>query len=248
MKKITITLGLSLIFMTFSSCDVLNSAAETLLETTGDESGRKSLTNQEVIAGLKEALTVGIKNAVDVTAITDGFLANNEIKLPFPASANAMKEKAIEWGLEGQVDKVVTTLNRAAEDAAKEAVPIFVNAIKNMTVQDGFAILNGGQGAATEFLRKNTTNELLVVFAPKVQNSIEKVKLTQYWEPVATRYNQAMFFTGGEKVDTDLNQYVTERAIDGLFTMVEKEEVKIRQDPAARVTDLLKRVFGSRIN
>lgn len=234
--------------MTFSSCDVLNSAAETLLETTGDESGRKSLTNQEVIAGLKEALTVGIKNAVDVTAITDGFLANNEIKLPFPASANAMKEKAIEWGLEGQVDKVVTTLNRAAEDAAKEAVPIFVNAIKNMTVQDGFAILNGGQGAATEFLRKNTTNELLVVFAPKVQNSIEKVKLTQYWEPVATRYNQAMFFTGGEKVDTDLNQYVTERAIDGLFTMVEKEEVKIRQDPAARVTDLLKRVFGSRIN
>lgn len=234
--------------MTFSSCDILNSAAGTLLETTGDESGRKSLTNQEVIAGLKEALTVGIKNAVDVTAIADGFLANSEIKLPFPASANAMKEKAIEWGLEGQVDKVVTTLNRAAEDAAKEAVPIFVNAIKNMTVQDGFAILNGGQGAATEFLRKNTTNELLVVFAPKVQNSIEKVKLTQYWEPVATRYNQAMFFTGGEKVDTDLNQYVTERAIDGLFTMVEKEEVKIRQDPAARVTDLLKRVFGSRIN
>lgn len=248
MKKVIKSFALSVLLLTLSSCDVLNTAAGTLLETSKDENGRVRLTNQEVIAGLKEALTVGIRNAVDVTAITDGFLANNEIKLPFPESANAMKDKAIEWGLDGQVEKVVTTLNRAAEDAAKEAAPIFIEAIKNMTVQDGFAILNGGQGAATDFLRRNTTNELIVVFAPKVQTSIEKVKLTQYWEPVATRYNQAMFFTGGEKVDTDLNRYVTERAIDGLFTMVAKEENKIREDPAARVTDLLSRVFGSRAN
>ncbi|WP_107037741.1 DUF4197 domain-containing protein [Brumimicrobium mesophilum] len=248
MRKVINSFALGVLMLSFSSCDVLNSAAETLLETTNGESGAKSLTNQEVIEGLKEALTVGIKNAVDVTAITDGFLENSEIKLPFPASANAMKEKAIEWGLGNQVDKVVTTLNRAAEDAAKEAVPIFVNAIKNMTVQDGFAILKGGDNAATDFLRKNTTNELIVVFAPKVQNSIEKVKLTQYWEPVATKYNQAMMFTGGEKIDTDLNEYVTERAIDGLFTMVAKEEALIRQDPAARVTDILKRVFGSSMN
>lgn len=248
MNKVIKSFALSVLLLTLSSCDVLNSAAGTLLETSKDENGRVRLTNQEVIAGLKEALTVGIRNAVDVTAITDGFLANNEIKLPFPESANAMKQKAIEWGLDGQVEKVVTTLNRAAEDAAKEAAPIFIEAIKNMTVQDGFAILNGGQGAATDFLRRNTTNELIVVFAPKVQTSIEKVKLTQYWEPVATRYNQAMFFTGGEKVDTDLNRYVTERAIDGLFTMVAKEENKIREDPAARVTDLLSRVFGSKAN
>lgn len=248
MRKVINSFALSVLLLTFSSCDVLNSAAETLLETTNSDGDRKSLTNQEVIAGLKEALTIGIINAVDLTSITDGFLANNEIKLPFPASANAMKEKAIEWGLSGQVEKVVTTLNRAAEDAAKEAAPIFIDAIKNMSVQDGFAILKGGEGAATDFLRRNTTEELIVVFAPKVQTSIEKVKLTQYWEPVSTRYNQAMFFTGGEKVDTDLNRYVTERAIDGLFTMVAKEENKIREDPAARVTEILKRVFGSRIN
>ncbi len=248
MNKVIKSFALSALLLTFSSCDVLNSAAGTILESSSENGGVKSLTNQEVIAGLKEALTIGIRNAVDVTSITDGFLANSEIKIPFPESADAMKKKALEWGLDSQVDKVITTLNRAAEDAAKEAAPIFIEAIKNMTVQDGFAILNGGEGAATEFLRKNTTNELIVVFAPKVQNSIEKVKLTEYWEPVATRYNQAMFFTGGDKVDTDLNRYVTERAIDGLFTMVAKEENKIRKDPAARITDLLSRVFGSRAN
>jgi nicotinamidase-related amidase len=247
MRKVIQSFVIGAIAITISSCEVLEGAAENIsIDNVPGEQTSNNLTNQDVIAGLKEALTIGIKNAVDVTSLTDGFLANNEIKLPFPESANKMKEKALEWGLDGQVDKIVTTLNRAAEDAAKAAAPIFIEAIKNMTVQDGFAILRGGEGAATNFLRKNTTNELIVVFAPKVQNSIEEVKLTQYWEPVSTRYNQAMTFTGGEKVDTDLNKYVTERAIDGLFTMVEKEENKIRKDPAARVTDLLSRVFGSK--
>ena len=245
MRKVIQSIIIGAIAVTLSGCDVLGGAADSVLTGGSQSSDSNKLTNQEVVAGLKEALIIGIKNAVDVTSVTDGFLANNEIKLPFPESANMMKEKAIEWGLEGQVDKIVTTLNRAAEDAAKEATPIFIEAIKNMSVQDGFAILRGGKGAATDFLRKNTTNELVVVFAPKVQHSIEKVKLTEYWNPVSTRYNQAMTFTGGQKVDTDLNRYVTERAIDGLFTMVEKEENKIREDPAARVTDLLSKVFGS---
>ena len=248
MNKVIKSFALSALLLTFSSCDVLNDVAGTVLETPNELGARKGLTNQEVISGLKEALTVGIKNAVDVTAVTNGFSGNSEIKIPFPESAIAIKEKAMEWGLDSQVEKIVTTLNRAAEDAAKEAAPIFIKAIKNMTVQDGFAILNGGEGAATDFLRKNTSSELIVVFAPKVQTSIEKVKLTEYWEPVTKRYNQTMLFTGGEKVDTDLNKYVTERAIDGLFSMVAKEENKIRQDPAARVTDLLTRVFGSRMN
>lgn len=246
MRKVLQSIVIGAIAISFSSCEILDGAAESIKidGTSGSDTSNK-LTNQEVISGLKEALTIGIRNAVDVTAVTDGFLANNEIMLPFPESANKMKEKALEWGLDGQVDKIVTTLNRAAEDAAREAAPIFINAIKNMSVQDGFAILRGGEGAATEFLRKNTTSELVTAFSPKVQNSIEKVKLTQYWEPVSTRYNQAMTFTGGDKVDTDLNKYVTEKAIDGLFTMVAKEENKIRKDPAARVTDLLSKVFGS---
>src|SRR5690606_36046609 len=131
---------IALFTVTFSGCEVLEEAAESVLIEPTKSSSKPSLTNQEVISGLKEALTIGIQNAVDVTAVTDGFLENSEIKLPFPESANKMKEKALEWGLDNQVNQIVTTLNRAAEDAAKEATPIFINAIKNMTVQDGFAI------------------------------------------------------------------------------------------------------------
>lgn len=247
MKKIFLSvIALSIVLFT-PSCDILEDTAAAVVNTGTGNGGeeKNALSNQEVISGLKEALTVGIKNAVDVTSVTDGFLGNPEIKLPFPESAQNMKEKAIEWGLEGQVNKITETLNRAAEDAAKEATPIFINAIKNMTVSDGFKILNDGEGAATDFLKRNTESELIKAFSPKVQESIEKVKLTEYWDPVMTRYNKAVRFTGGEEVDTDLNNYVTTRAIDGLFTMVEKEENKIRMDPAARVTDLLSKVFGS---
>lgn len=241
MRKVIQILTFGAVLSLTTSCDTVSS----FLQDSSTTESTNSLTNSEVIAGLKEALGVGIANAVDLTSVTNGFLGNNEIKLPFPESAVAVKEKALEWGLDGQVDKIVTTLNRAAEDAAKSAGPIFVNAIKNMSIEDGFSILRGGEGAATDFLRRSTTDELVKAFSPTVQKSIEKVKLTEYWEPVATRYNQAMMFTGGKKVDTDLNQYVTERAIEGLFNMVEKEENKIRKDPAARVTDLLSKVFGS---
>ncbi|MDX1653181.1 MAG: DUF4197 domain-containing protein [Brumimicrobium sp.] len=246
MKKLIHSVFLASVIMITPSCDVLNEASNVVLDSTdqGNKNAPK-LTNQEVVAGLKEALTVGVRNAVDVTSVTDGFLGNPQIKLPFPPSAERMKEKALEWGLDSQVDKIVTTLNRAAEDASKEAAPIFIDAIKNMTVQDGFEILNGGASAATNFLREKTTAQLIEAFSPKVKNSIEKVKLTEYWTPVMTRYNQAVTFTGGEKVDTDLTQYVTERAVSGLFLIVEREENKIRQDPAARVTDLLSKVFGS---
>ncbi len=248
MKKLITPLLLASLTLTLPACDVLGDAAGSLIENPmngSSEEGANKLTNQEVISGLKEALTVGIRNAVDVTSVTDGFYGNPKIKLPFPESAQKMKEKALEWGLDGQVEKITTTLNRAAEDAAKEATPIFINAIKNMSVQDGFKILNGGEGAATDFLRKNTEQELEAAFAPKVDESIKEVKLTEYWNPVMTKYNQAMKFTGGDEVNTDLNKYVTEKAMDGLFHMVKKEENKIRKDPAARVTDLLNKVFGS---
>lgn len=245
MKKNIAKLALLSLTLSLSSCDVLESAAQVALEASENGTSTNKLTNQEVISGLKEALTVGISNSVNLTSVTDGFLGNQEIKLPWPKSAMAMKEKAVELGLDNQVNKIVETLNRAAEDASAEAKPIFINAIKNMSISDGFDILKGGEGAATNFLRKNTSAQLVEAFSPKVQNSIEEVKLTQYWEPVATKYNQIMTFTGGEKITTDLNAYVTQKAIDGLFVMVEKEENKIRQDPAARVTDILKRVFGS---
>lgn len=229
--------------ITIASCDVLNEAASTL--GTATTTTTPALTNGEVISGLKEALTVGIQNSVNLTSITDGFLKNDAIRLPFPQDAIKVREKALEWGLNGQVEKFETTLNRAAEEATKEALPIFKDAILNMSIQDGFAILNGGEGAATKFLKDNTTSSLITAFSPKVKEAISRVKLTEYWNPIITKYNSAMTLTGGQKLNPDLNAYVTERAITGLFHMVEIEENKIRKDPAARVTDILAKVFGS---
>lgn len=203
------------------------------------------LSNQEVISGLKEALQVGIKNAVNVTSVMDGFLKNEAIRLSFPPDAIKARQKAIDLGMTAQVDKFETTLNRAAEEASKEALPIFMDAITSMSVQDGFAILNGGNGAATKFLKDQTTTKLTTAFSPKVAEAISRVKLTEYWNPIITKYNTAMKLTGGEKINPDLNEYVTQKAIEGLFKMVEQEENKIRKDPAARVTELLAKVFGS---
>jgi hypothetical protein len=242
MKKRFLPLFLIFPAAFFVSCEVLEDAAGMVTTTTPS---KPSLTNDEVISGLKEALNVGIKNSVNLTSVTDGFLKNAEIRLPFPEDALKVKEKALQLGMTGQVEKFETTLNRAAEEATKEALPIFADAIKNMSISDGFAILNGGNGAATKFLKDNTTSKLVAAFSPKVQAAISTVKLTEYWNPIITKYNSAAKLTGGEQMNPDLNKYVTEKAISGLFHMVEIEENKIRKDPAARVSDILMKVFGS---
>jgi hypothetical protein len=242
MKKTTVFLGfIALLF----SCDVLNEASNLVNNSSNSSNNKPSLTNDEVIAGLREALQLGIKNSVSLTSVTDGFLKNNEIRLPFPPDAQKVRDKALEWKLDGQVEKFETTLNRAAEEASKEALPIFADAIKNMSVQDGFAILNGGDGAATKFLKDNTSSKLVAAFSPKVKEATSRVKLTEYWNPIITKYNNAMTLTGGQKLNPDLDAYITQKAIDGLFLMVSKEENKIRKDPAAQVTALLSKVFGS---
>jgi hypothetical protein len=234
------------LFISLVSCDIINSTLQTVdLTQTENKPG---LTNDEVISGLKEALDVGIRNSVSITSVTDGFLKNETIRLPFPQDAIKVKEKAIELGLSGQVDKFETTLNRAAEEATKEALPIFKDAILNMSVQDGFSILKGGDGAATKFLKDQTSSKLISAFSPKVKEATSKVKLTESWTPIITKYNQVMTLTGGQKLNPDLDAYITERAITGLFYMVEKEENKIRKDPGARVTDILIKVFGSLTN
>lgn len=231
------------------SCDTMQKTLDTVNTVNdvlmGDSTAAPALTNEEVIAGLREALTIGATNASSITSKTDGFLGNKEIRLPFPEDALKVKEKALELGLDSQVEKFETTLNRAAEEAAKEAAPIFVKAIKDMTLQDGFDILNGPDNAATNYLKEKTSSQLISAFTPKVDAAIETVELTKYWEPLAKAYNTAMTFSGGDKVNTDLNKYVTDKAMDGLFLMLAKEEKNIRLDPIARVTDLLKKVFGS---
>ena len=214
-------------------------------KTIGLEEG--ALTNDEVISGLKEALTVGAENSVSLTSKVDGFYKNPLITIPFPDEAIKVRNTAMDVGLESQVEKFEMTLNRAAEQATKEAVPIFINAITSMSIEDGFNILKGGKGAATDHLKRSTRAQLVQKFSPIVSSAIQTVELTKYWEPLITKYNSLNSlnpFGNSEKIDPDLEAYVTGRAIDGLFTMVEKEEDKIRENPAARVSDLLKKVFS----
>ena len=235
----------SLFLISLFSCSIIEEASTTILSPTNNSPSKIDLTNEEVISGLKEALNVGIKNAVNLSSVTDGFLKNDVIRLPFPPDAIKVREKAINFGLSKQVTTFEETLNRAAEEATKKALPIFVDAIKNMSVSDGFSILKGGDGAATKFLKSQTSNQLVIAFAPVVKEATTKVQLTAYWNPIITRYNSAMTFSGGQKLDPDLDAYITQKAIDGLFYLVEVEENKIRIDPLARVSDILVKVFGS---
>ena len=234
-----------LFIISLFSCSIIEDASTTILSPTNNSPSKIDLTNEEVISGLKEALNVGIKNAVNLSSVTDGFLKNDVIRLPFPPDAIKVREKAINFGLSKQVTTFEETLNRAAEEATKKALPIFVDAIKNMSVSDGFSILKGGDGAATKFLKSQTSNQLVIAFAPVVKEATTKVQLTAYWNPIITRYNSAMTLSGGQKLDPDLDAYITQKAIDGLFYLVEMEENKIRKDPLARVSDILVKVFGS---
>lgn len=201
----------------------------------------KPLTTEEVGSGLKEALINGISKGSDLVSQMDGYFKNPEIKIPFPPEVKKVENTLRDIGLGSEVDKFVMTLNRGAEDAAKEAKPIFIAAIKSMTIQDAWAILKGEDNAATEYLRKTTSGQLREKFKPVIQNSLNKVNATKYYGDLVTRYNKIPFV---EKVNPNLDDYATDRAIDGLFVMIAKEEKSIRQDPVARTTELLKRVFG----
>lgn len=237
MKKIIITALSALLIM---GCTELNTVLEEV--NTATNAGPAPLSNMEVISGLKEALTIGTNNSTALTSKLDGFYKNPEIFIPFPAEAIKVKEKVEALGMKNQVDKFVMTLNRAAETAAKEAAPIFVNAVKGMSISDGFAILKGNDNAATQYLKDKTSAQLKIKFNPIVKNAISKVEVTKYWNPLINTYNKIPFI---EKQNPDLEDYVTTKAMEGLFLMIEKEEKKIRKDPLARVTDILKRVFGS---
>lgn len=200
-----------------------------------------SMSDTEVASGLKEALTVGIKNASAKASQTDGFWQNSEIRIQFPEEAIKVKNTLLDLNLREPVRDFERTLNRAAEEASKEAVPVFVNAITQMSITDAWGILKGNQYAATDYLQSKTTDELRTKFTPIAKAAIEKVELTKYWNPLATKYNSIPMV---EPVNPDLEAYVTDEAIKGLFLLVRAEERKIRKDPAARVTDLLKKVFA----
>lgn len=204
--------------------------------------GEKPLTTAEVAEGLKEALVNGISKGSDQVSQLDGYFKNPEIKIPFPPDVKKVEDRLRQLGLGGEVDKFVMTLNRGAEDAAKEAKPIFIAAIKQMTIEDAWGILKGDPDAATQYLKRTTSPLLKEKFRPVIQNSLDKVNATKYYGEIITRYNSIPLV---QKVNPDLNEYATDLAMQGLFTMIAKEEKNIRENPVARTTELLKRVFGS---
>ncbi len=201
------------------------------------------LTNDEVIKGLREALSRGTTNSSSLASQLDGFYKNPKIFIPWPKEAMDMRNKLVKIGLTNKIEEFEMSLNRAAEEAALKAGAVFIQAITNMSVQDGFAILNGADTAATNFLRKNTYSALYESFLPIVKEAVEKVKVTSYWSPLASAYNK---FPGVTKQNPNLDEYVSNKAINGLMVLIAEEETKIRKDPAARTSELLKKVFGSK--
>ncbi len=233
-----VTISLQSCAQSFNIKDIKNQVENTVNTVTG---GSNTLSNDDIIKGLKEALTVGTGNSTVKASALDGYYKNPLIKIPFPPEANQVKTTVENIGMKPQVDKFVMTLNRAAEEAAKEAKPIFVNAITSMSIQDGLTILNGNNDAATQYLKGKTQAQLNTAFSPIVKKAIQKVELTKYWKPIITQYNKVPFV---QKVNPDLDKYVTDKALEGLFKLVAEEEGKIRKDPAARVSDILRKVFG----
>ncbi len=242
MKQTSRYFSLVTILLLICGCSTMKQVSETTKQALESDS---SLTEEEVVAGLKEALEVGTEKAVENASRKNGFLENNEIRIPFPPEAENVKKKALQLGLDRQVKRFETTLNRAAEKATAKAIPVFVNAIKNMTIREGFDILNGSDTAATTYLKQHTSSTLRDKFRPIVEKATDQVELTNYWKPIIKKYNTATVLTGGENVNPDLDGYVTKKAMEGLFHLIAKEEREIRERPVARTTELLKKVFGS---
>jgi hypothetical protein len=198
-------------------------------------------TEQEAGQGLKDALGIGITKGMGLLSQTDGFLGNDLVKIPWPAEAVKVRDAMLKIGMQKQVDNVTTSLNRAAEKASGVAIDVFVQAIKQITIQDAMQILLGGNGTATAYLKRTTTPLLTEKFRPIVEQSLGQVNATKYWTDATSIYNKIPFST---PVNTDLTGFVTEKALEGVFKMVEKEENNIRANPFARTSELLKKVFG----
>lgn len=214
------------------------------------------LTEEEVIAGLREALTIGSGNSADMLSAENGYFLDETVKILLPDEAKIIVDNISRIpGGDELVRDVILSINRAAEDAAKEVAPIFVNSIKAMTIRDGFNILNGPDNAATEYLRSTTYNDLYGLYKPKIQKSTEKdivgnVSTIDSWTALTTKWNSvanslAGRLAGLKAVNVDLDDFLTRKALDGVFLKLQNEELKIRKDISARVTPLLKRVFGS---
>ncbi|WP_375445926.1 DUF4197 domain-containing protein [uncultured Fibrella sp.] len=202
-----------------------------------------SLSSTEIATGLKEALRVGIDKGATQASALDGYNKNTLIKILFPPEAQRIESRLRQLGFGNQVDQFVLALNRSAEDAAKKAKPVFFKAITQMSISDAVGILRGGQDAATQYLRRTTGQQLVSEFTPIIDSTLQKNNATRYYNTLASTYNRLPLV---KPVNANLTEYATNKAVDGLFILVAQEEKRIREDPVARVTDILKRVFGSK--
>ncbi|MCZ2393492.1 MAG: DUF4197 domain-containing protein [Chitinophagales bacterium] len=200
------------------------------------------VSNNEAASGLKEALAKGFVNAIGLLSKQDGFYGNSLVKIPWPEEAAFVMNAMEKIGLGNQVDKVTLSLNRAAEKASGEALDVFVQAVKQMTFQDAMGILLGGDGAATDYLKRTTTVILADKFRPIIESSLGQVNATKYWTDAITAYNKIPLVN--KKVETDLTTFVTQKALQGVFLKVEEQENQIRNNLSLRNTPLLQKVFG----
>lgn len=235
---------------------VLLTGCVELQQILGTVMAGQPLTTAEIIAGLKQALTIGADSSLKRIAKTDGYYRDELIKILLPPEAKTITDNLSRIpGGEKLLEDVIIRINRAAEDAAKEALPIFASAVTGMTIQDGLSILRGHPTAATDYLRSNTYEQLFSLYQPKIKNSIDKklignISTAQSWDKLTTEWNKIANsvvgqIAGFKPVNVQLDSYLTGKALDGLFLKVGEEERKIRTDPVARVTDLLRRVFGT---
>ena len=237
MKKVIFCFGCLISSIVFVHAQ---SPLDLLKKTTGSKSGDPSLSTNDVISGLKEALNTGVTKGTAKLSAVDGFFKDAALKILMPPEAQKVDKTLRSFGLGQQVDDAILAMNRAAEDAVKSAAPIFVTAIKQMSIDDAWGILKGGDAAATNYLREKTTGSLTEAFKPVIDKSLEKTGATKYWNTAFTSYNKFSM----KKINPDLSSYVTDKALTGIFTQVAMEEAKIRVDPMAQTTDLLKKVFG----
>lgn len=234
---------------------ILTGCAE-VMKTLQTVSAVKQLTDGDIVAGLKEALTIGAKNASSRLASQDGYWGDPSVRIPLPDEAKVIVDNIGRIpGGQQLIDNVILSINRAAEDAAMEVAPIFVSSVTQMTISDGYKILHGADNAATAYLRSTTWNELYALFKPKISTSTGKEivagisaqeswnTLTQKWNSVAN--SVAGRLAGFNTVTTDLDDFLTRKALEGVFLKLEGEELKIRKEVSARVTPLLREVFGT---
>jgi hypothetical protein len=230
---------ISLLNYTLNAQSIKDINKTTVIKTSVSSSAK--LTEEEVAKALKEALSIGIEKGVKQLSKPDGYFKDVGIKILMPKEAKTVEEKLRALGQGKMVDDAIESMNRAAEDAAIGAKDIFLTAIKDLSIKDAITILRGENNAATKYLENNTRKQLTEKFKPVIKVSLDKVGATKYWKTVFSTYNKIPLV---KQINPDLVEYVTKKAIDGLFVQIAKEELEIRKNPASRVTELLKKVFS----